>query len=53
MKLKGSEDLPVVLDEDSRGAMEQLPQAALGTVHMDEVVDIVDVLDRGSEIGPL
>ena len=44
---------PVVLYEDSGSVLEQLLQAALGTVLMQVLVDIVDVLNRGGELCPL
>lgn len=45
--------VPVVFDENSRVMLEQLLQAALGTVHVQIGVDAVDVLNCRSEIRPL
>lgn len=48
-----ADDVPVVLYENSRGMLEQLLQAVLGTVLMQIAVDVVDVLHCGSELRPL
>lgn len=44
--------VPVIFYEDSRGILEQVLQGALGTVQMQIGVDVVDVLNCRSEIGP-
>lgn len=48
-----ADDVPAVLYENSRVVLEELLQAALGTVHMQVSVDVVDVLNCGSEIRSL
>lgn len=46
-------DVPFTLYEDSRGVLEQLLQAARGTVGLQIAVDVVDVLNSRGEMGSL
>lgn len=51
--LQRAEIVPVVFYEDCRIVLEQLLQAAVGTVFVQVGVHAVDVLNSGGEAGPL